>query len=93
MNIFTAMAILTIFPLGALLISVLFIWLNRNLRSRLVYLTGAVWLLYAAYEYLMYARILCTGECNIRTDLLIIYPILLFLSVIAVTKLLRYRFR
>lgn len=36
-----------------------------------------LWASYAAYEYLMYARVLCSGECNIRVDLLLIYPALL----------------
>ncbi len=40
-----------------------------------------VWALYAGYEALMYARILCTGECNIRVDLLLIYPALLISTV------------
>jgi hypothetical protein len=35
------------------------------------------WLAYALYEYLMFTRILCSGECNIRVDLLLIYPALL----------------
>lgn len=24
------------------------------------------WVVYAGYEWLMYLRVLCTGECNIR---------------------------
>ncbi len=36
-----------------------------------------LWFAYAVYEYLMYARVLCSGECNIRIDLLLIYPVLL----------------
>ena len=36
-----------------------------------------LWLAYCVYEYLMYARVLCSGECNIRVDLLLIYPALL----------------
>ncbi len=49
-------------------------------RSRLVLGVAAVWSLYAAYEQLMKARVLCSGECNIRIDLLAIYPALLILS-------------
>jgi hypothetical protein len=36
-----------------------------------------LWIAYSAYEYLMHARVLCSGECNIRDDLLLIYPALL----------------
>lgn len=39
------------------------------------------WCLYAAYEYLMYKRVLCTGECNIRVDLLLLYPVLVGASI------------
>jgi len=38
---------------------------------------ASIWLSYAVYEYLMYVRVLCSGECNIRVDLLLIYPALL----------------
>ena len=41
---------------------------------------GVVWVLYALYETGMHQRWLCTGECNIRVDLLLIYPILLLAS-------------
>jgi len=34
----------------------------------------------------MYFRILCSGECNIRIDLLLIYPALLTLTVVAAIK-------
>lgn len=36
-----------------------------------------LWLAYAFYEYLMFKRVLCSGECNIRVDLLLVYPALL----------------
>jgi hypothetical protein len=42
---------------------------------------SAAWLLYALYEYLMHARVLCTGECNIRVDLLVLWPALVILTV------------
>ena len=37
---------------------------------------AALWLAYAGYEYLMFRRVLCSGECNIRVDLLALYPLL-----------------
>ena len=39
----------------------------------------------------MKQRWLCTGECNIRIDLLIIYPVLLVGLVAALVSLLRAR--
>lgn len=38
---------------------------------------ATAWAAYAGYEYLMFTRVLCTGECNIRVDLLLLYPLLL----------------
>lgn len=32
----------------------------------------------------MARRLLCSGECNIRVDLLLLYPALLLLSLVAV---------
>lgn len=36
-----------------------------------------LWGAYAVYEFLMFRRVLCSGECNIRVDLLLIVPALL----------------
>jgi hypothetical protein len=37
----------------------------------------------------MRLRWLCTGECNIRVDLLLIYPVLALLSVIGIVSAAR----
>ena len=34
-------------------------------------------------------RTLCSGECNIRIDLLAIYPVLIFMSVLAIVMAVR----
>jgi hypothetical protein len=47
---------------------------------------GLLWGGYAVYEYLMVLRVLCSGECNIRVDLLGILPILLGVTVGAIGK-------
>lgn len=39
----------------------------------------------------MKLRLLCSGECNIRVDLLLLYPVLAFLSVAAVVAAMRAR--
>ena len=39
----------------------------------------------------MYARILCSGECNIRVDLLLIYPILLIVTLAAGVRAVQTR--
>ena len=63
--------------------------LSSSIWSKLLITTSTVWFLYGVYEYLMRFRVLCSGECNIRIDLLLIYPILLILSVIAVATLVK----
>lgn len=42
-------------------------------RERRLAVWALAWLAYALYEYLMLARVLCSGECNIRIDLLLIF--------------------
>ncbi len=42
-------------------------------RERRLAVWALAWLAYALYEYLMVARVLCSGECNIRIDLLLVF--------------------
>ncbi len=58
-------------------------------RRRPALLTGLAWLLYAGYEYAVKRRLLCSGDCNIRADLLFIYPVLLVVSLRGIVALLR----
>jgi len=60
-------------------------------RSKTAAAAALVWAAYAGYEYLMFARILCTGECNIRVDLLLLYPLLFLISLLAVILGIRAR--
>ena len=71
------------FPLLAFVVGFVFVvvWRWRGARSAMI--AGLLWLIYGGYEYLIQARILCSGECNIRVDLLVIYPLLLLVSVVA----------
>jgi hypothetical protein len=54
-------------------------------------IAAVAWLGYGAYETAMRLRWLCTGECNIRVDLLMIYPLLLALSIAALIAFIRWR--
>lgn len=60
------------------------LWWSR--RRPIAAVAATAWALYMVYEYLMYARVLCSGECNIRVDLLLLYPLLLILSLVAVWR-------
>jgi hypothetical protein len=60
-------------------------------RQRALLVAAAFWFCYLPYEWCMKLRILCSGECNIRVDLLLIYPFLLLLSLTAFFIFLRDR--
>ncbi|MRD47540.1 hypothetical protein [Caenimonas koreensis] len=68
-------------------------WRVSGRRAFLV--VALLWLVYSVYEYLMYARVLCSGDCNIRIDLLLIYPALLgstlWLAVAATVRAIKRR--
>jgi hypothetical protein len=79
------------YPLMAAAIGVVLLALGRRARRRVAIGAGLAWLLYGLYETGMKQRWLCTGECNIRIDLLIIYPVLLFGLVAGLVSLSRAR--
>lgn len=83
------MAIFIEYPILAATIGVVLLGLARRRRRRVVVVAGVGWLLYALYEFGMQQRWLCTGECNIRVDLLVIYPVLFISLVAAAVSLLR----
>ena len=68
-------------PLFAVVFGLLVAACFRLTRARLALVTGVLWIIYGCYEYLMQIRVLCSGECNIRVDLLLIYPILLIYTI------------
>jgi hypothetical protein len=63
-------------------------WLSRR-RAALI--AAGAWLAYALYEESMRRRLLCSGECNIRVDLLALYPALVMLSAAAIVSAMRRR--
>lgn len=88
-HVFRAMAILIEYPVLAGVIGLLLVGLGRWAGRRIVLGVGLIWLLYAVYETGMQQRWLCSGECNIRVDLLLVYPLLLVASAVAAVSLLR----
>lgn len=82
MILFAPAALLVEYPLAALGPAAAFGLLWRRYRHRVIGTAAVAWLLYASYEWGMKARWLCSGECNIRVDLLLIYP-----ALVAVTGL------
>jgi hypothetical protein len=70
-------------PWLALVPAALFAILHRAARRPVVAAAAFAWPAYAIYEYSMRRRWLCSGECNIRIDLLLLYPALLLVSLAA----------
>ena len=75
MSVFIAWPWLALLPASLLLV------LYRASRRGVVALGAACWMGYAVYEYAMQRHWLCSGECNIRVDLLLLYPLLAGVSV------------
>jgi formate hydrogenlyase subunit 3/multisubunit Na+/H+ antiporter MnhD subunit len=86
-SIFRTMGVFMAYPWLAAVVGVLFVTLGWKMRRWGVVTIGVMWVLYAAYETGMKQRWLCTGECNIRVDLLLIYPILILSSIGAALSL------
>ena len=76
-------------PLLALIPGALFGLLAWRRRRRAAWVAAAVWVAYAFYELGMKRRILCSGECNIRVDLLLLYPLLFALTLVALWRTIR----
>jgi len=90
------MKLLTIFiayPFAALGVAALLLVIAFARRSIFSGVVATLWAAYSYYEYLMQTRVLCTGECNIRIDLLLIYPVLLVLTLAGLVKALRRKSR
>ena len=88
-RLLTAMGIFIEYPHLEGLIGLAVRAFGRRARRRTVVAVGGLGLLYALYETGMQQRWLCSGECNIRIDLLAIYPALLVSLVVAGVSFLR----
>jgi hypothetical protein len=88
-QLFRAMAIFIEYPILAAVIGITLVGLGWRARRRVASGVGIGWLLYSLYEFSMKQRWLCSGECNIRIDLLLIYPVLVIGLVAAGVSLLR----
>lgn len=76
-------------PFLALAPAAVFAALFVRRRRPAALVAALAWLAYFPYEQAMKWRILCSGECNIRVDLLLFYPLLLLLSVLALVSVFR----
>jgi hypothetical protein len=84
MEMLFSLSALIVYPGLALVAGVLFLRMYLKLKSSAALVASVVWGLYFVYESLIKAGVLCTGECNIRVDLLLLYPLLLIISLVAI---------
>jgi hypothetical protein len=70
-------------PYIALIPTIIFGLFYLKSKNKVILATTVLWLLYAVYEELHLLRVVCSGECNFRIDLLLIYLVLIVLSIIA----------
>ena len=75
--VFVAQPAFALVPAAALVL----MFLRR--RRPIVLAAAVAWLAYLPYELAMKHRILCSGECDIRVDLLLLYPALALLTLAA----------
>jgi len=85
--VFRAMAVFIEHPLLAAVIGILLVTLGRVLHRGLTTTAGVMWLMYSLWEFAIKQRWLCRGDCDIRADLIFIYPLLILGSVAAVVGL------
>jgi hypothetical protein len=71
-------------PFLALVPAALFAVMYFRCKRPVVLVAALAWLAYFPYEQAIKLRILCSGECNIRVDLLLFYPILVLMSLFAI---------
>jgi hypothetical protein len=82
-----ALAFFIRYPLAALIPATLFFLVFHFRKTSFALIAAILWALYAVYESLMAARVLCSAECNIRIDLLALYPLLAVVSLVALIEL------
>ncbi|HEY5900463.1 MAG TPA: hypothetical protein VIV54_23070 [Burkholderiales bacterium] len=85
--VFQTFAVFIKWPLGAFIPAAAFGAAYAWCRRIVVLSASLAWALYAMLETLNKAGITCSGECNIRIDLLIIYPVLWIISIAGVVAL------
>lgn len=87
------LGIFVVMPPLALVPALFFGWGFVRRRRPAALAAALAWLAYFGYELGMYLRILCSGECDIRVDLLLVYPFLALVSLVGAVSLLRARLR
>src|SRR4051794_8584248 len=93
MDLFLPMAIFVRQPWLVLLAGLVLLAASWRTRSRIGFASASLWLLYGALESGVKFRVLCSGECNIRVDLLVICPVLALATLVGIAAIAHAGFR
>jgi hypothetical protein len=80
------LGVLVKYPLLAIMPIAVFLFLFAVSKNNSAKIAAILWLGYMLYEYTVKLRLICSGECNIRVDLLLIYPVLMIVSLLALAR-------
>jgi hypothetical protein len=72
-----------LFVLAAVMVAVGHLVVAAQRPRLALIVSGGLWLLYAVYEYHIANGTLCDKDCNIRVDLLLLWPILVLVTLYA----------
>lgn len=82
-------------PWLAIIPALLLYWLSRRTKSRAAFIAGLLWTIYFLYELAIWFQLsfACEEGCDLRVDLLIIYPLLAAATLIALVKFFLTKFK
>ena len=89
MDIGVLLGLFIAWPILALVPSTVFTVMYLHCRRLPILLAALAWMAYFAYEQAIKMRLICSGECNIRVDLLLFYPLLALISAMAVVAYIK----
>jgi hypothetical protein len=81
--IFLPFSLMIAYPFLSLIPSFILGGMYCYKRKKLIAMTAFLWFCYFIYETLNSLRITCSGECNIRVDLLLLAPLFYCLTALS----------
>lgn len=73
-----------VFVFAAAAVAVYFLFKASSQPRTGLFVAALAWLLYAVYEFLMTNGVLCDGTCNIRVDLIAVWPLVWIASLFGI---------
>lgn len=92
MSIFESLSVFVEHPLLAFLPALLFLATALATARISCWIAAVAWAIYGFYELAMSDGLFCSRGCNIRIDLLVISPLLLGLTLVALVRAAMFLF-